>query len=432
MKKKRNVFLCVCLVLLIVVMPVFSQPSQEKNLEKGKAITLATYQSWYNDGLKAVIELYKEKTGNTIKIEVYPDDQFQNLMKTKLATGDVPDLFANHPDVAKYPKDKFAALKAPWKDKVYDHIVDGCTRKSDGQIIIAPYGAVENMGIVYNKDVLKKAGVTSLPLKTFNEFLAACEKIKKIGVTPLYVPNKEPWTAQILLLTGLNQVFKNNPGLADKLARNEIKFYESPELVAAMKNVQSLKKNGYVNEDYMSATYPMALEAIAKGEAGFLAMGTWAYADVEKDYPELVKNTGMIPFTAVNSGINIEMTGSTAGLLIPIDAKDKETAEDFINMMMTDEFLKIYYEKQKGTPPVKVSGIGEMTSWSAEMDKYKNDLNLPVENAFNLQYFPDFWPNMSISALGQNLFAADDVDTVLKKFYEEVSIKAQSNRVTGW
>ena len=71
---------------------------EETEAAKKKDVTL-TYvvsQNWVNKGSNVDDELnkkFEEETGIKIDMQVIPDDQYVNVLKTKLGTGEVPDIF---------------------------------------------------------------------------------------------------------------------------------------------------------------------------------------------------------------------------------------------------------------------------------------------------------------------------------------------------
>ena len=127
-------------------------------------------------------------------------------------------------------------------------------------------------------------------MKNYGEFTAALDAIKKTGVTPLYLPNKENWTAQIIFLSSMTGTLANKPGLVDQLSTNKVKPQDVPELVKLWENALSLKTKGYLNSDYMSADLQMGYKAIAEGKVAFMAGGDWFYSDIAKDYKDQLKD----------------------------------------------------------------------------------------------------------------------------------------------
>src|SRR4029079_10731098 len=102
-----------------------------------------------------------------------------NLVKTKLATGDMSDVFNYHsssPFQQINPTQNLVDLsKEPWQADVLPSFKQVVTA-SDGSVRGAPFGAAMGGGILYNIPIFKELGL-SVP-KTWDEFMANNEKIK--------------------------------------------------------------------------------------------------------------------------------------------------------------------------------------------------------------------------------------------------------------
>lgn len=399
------------------------QKAPEK--KESKTLTLATFNQWNTGGMKAAVGKYEEKTGNKIEIQVYPDDQFKNLIKTKLATGDVPDIIAYLPNVGDIGGEKMEPLDGPWVSRINN--VKNINRPSDNKLVCAPYGAGSFLGALYNKKVFEKAGV-ALPLKSYKDLLAACEAIKKTGVTPLFLPNKDNWTAQLFILCSANGVFVKDSSLAEKIMKNEIKPSQVPEFVELHDRALSLKAKGYINDDYMSATFQMALEAIAKGEAGMFMAGDWFYTDIQKDYANEAENIGLMPVTLSDDYINVTGGGTSRGLYVPSDGKNKELAKEFINIFVSDEVMKVYYEIDSGVPPYKDMDV-KMNAWNTEMLGYSK--SMPLQDTFKDEYLAGFLVG-DYNNFIQALFAGKPTKQSLDEWYKQYSSLMKAAKKEGF
>jgi raffinose/stachyose/melibiose transport system substrate-binding protein len=392
----------------------------------GKTLSFATFQQWNNLGMIAAIAEYEKISGNKVDFQLYPDDQFDNLIKTKLTTGDVPDVFAYFPIVKNLPADRLEVLDGPWVEKLRSKMFS--VRASDGAIVCAQFGGCKTIAAIYNKKVMEKAGV-SLPIATYTELLDACEKIKDIGVTPIYLPNKEVWTAQILMYFGFSNVFAANPGLGDQITKNQVKPQDVPGFVEAMENVYALKEKGFINDNYMSATYPMALEAVAKGEAGMFAALNNFYTDIERDYPDKLEDVGMMPITTTDDRIycNVAAKGQS-GLFVPVDGEQKELAKEFVNIFVSEDVLRKYHEKQPGLSPYNDVEFN-MSSWDKEMLEYGK--TMPMEDQWSNQYTPQLLEG-DYMQICQAFMAGMPAKEALEQWYDSYSILMKGADREGW
>ena len=83
------------------------------------------------------------------------------------------------------------------------------------------------IGAIYNKKVFEDAGVDEPP-KTWTEFLAACEKIKKAGKIPIALGNQTPWVTQLIpYAIAPATAFAEDPNLAQDMLDGKKTFTNS-------------------------------------------------------------------------------------------------------------------------------------------------------------------------------------------------------------
>lgn len=405
------------------------EKSDDTKADSSVTLTLSTFNQWYNAGLKASIAKYEEISGNKVEVQVYPDDQFTNLIMTKMATGDVPDIIGIHPQTQMWPAlvEKVEPLQGEWIDKLLSSTKSNVIRDSDGEVVCAPYGACSSLGATYNKKVFEDAGI-ELPLKSYDELLAACEKLKQNGITPIYMPNKDNWTAQIFMLCSMNDVFEKDSTLAEKIMTNQIKPSEVPEIVELCNRLLELNEKGYMNENLNSATFDMGIAAVANGEAGMFLDGDWGYADYEKDYAEQLKDVGFMPLTLSDDYLFADIGASGYGLWVPTDAPNKDAALDFIDTFMSEEVLQVMYENVPGICPVQGYDVS-MSPWNEEMLKYAE--SIPTQDDFKGTYLSGFNTG-NFSNYIQSMLAGQTVEQALDDWYTDYAQLNKASKTPGF
>jgi raffinose/stachyose/melibiose transport system substrate-binding protein len=119
-------------------------------------------------------------------------------------------------------------------------------------------------GIAYNKKIFSQLGL-SVP-KTWADFIAVCEAIKKSGVTPIYEPVSDGWH-HVLWFAEMGCEFeKAEPGLVDKLNSNQTKFADSAVMKTAIDQIKEMVDKGYWGKNYMADAYADQQAKIASGE----------------------------------------------------------------------------------------------------------------------------------------------------------------------
>lgn len=138
-------------------------------------------------------------------------------------------------------------------------------------------------GVVYNKAVFEKAGVTEIP-KTPDEFIAALKAIKEnTDAIPLYTNYAAGWTmgAWDAYIGGsatgdslyMNQVF---PHKANPFADNG----DGTGAYAVYKILYDAVKEGLIEEDYTTTDWEGCKGMINNGQIGCMVLGSWAFTQM--------------------------------------------------------------------------------------------------------------------------------------------------------
>ena len=177
----------------------------------------------------------------TIEIETHPGGtEGDNLVKTRLATGDMPDIFYYNSGSllqALNPSDTLVDLKdEPFVANIQESYLP--TVSANGGIYGVPTEGTLGGGILYNKKIYSDLGL-QVP-KTWAEFAANNEKIKADGnAAAVCATYGDTWTSQLFVLADYYNVEKAAPGFAEKYTANEAHYADTP---AAQAGFQHLKE----------------------------------------------------------------------------------------------------------------------------------------------------------------------------------------------
>lgn len=379
-----------------------------------------------------------EIMGVEVKYDVYPSDQYLSVVNTKLATGNGGDLLWGNKGIQMLYSDALVPLEGEWIKKMSDITKMFCM-DDKGNYLAAPVGPENNMGLLYNEKVLKDSGVT-LPIADYNDFVEACKKIKEAGYTPLYVSNKEQWTAQILLLCSMTPIFDKNPDYIEQLTNNKIKPYDIPELKELFERVVAFRDEGLINEDYMSATNDMGLQSVANGECAFYAVLDSAYGTLVKDYPKEVEQLGLTTCPMwVDQDYAMIMNNKSIGYLYVVDGPNVEAAKEFINTMLQEESFSYLYHLIPGKAPYEGLDFEvEMNDFGEEMVALHEETEIPYYAQWNDAIYEPYNSDIMTNFYGdfakciQDLFAGMSVDDVMEQWYNNYAADAKALRLKGW
>jgi raffinose/stachyose/melibiose transport system substrate-binding protein len=132
--------------------------------------------------------------------------------------------------------------------------------------------------IYYNKDLFKKAGLTppAVAYATWDDFFAACDQLKKAGITPLGMDSGDlGWLSNLwfsaLIATSdkTGEQWMNTMHPAD---------YNIPEVVSAAGTLQKMLAN-YTTPDAIGSKYDPMASHFFNGEIAMIPNGPWMIPD---------------------------------------------------------------------------------------------------------------------------------------------------------
>lgn len=172
--------------------------------------------------------LIKEKWPNvTLEVTKLPDDNYYTSLKTKLASGECPDIILTQPMYAGQ-NSCYALAEAGYLAPLNDlECVQGredlASVTYEGDIVTATAG-VSILGCYYNKDMFAEVGIEGVP-QTWDEFLEACQKLQDAGIQPIVMGDKDQYVLQFgLYQLAANEIYSQNPDFDTQLREGEASF----------------------------------------------------------------------------------------------------------------------------------------------------------------------------------------------------------------
>lgn len=278
-----------------------------------------------------------EKENPNIDIVVTNPPDSVTVLKTRVAKRDLPDVIGMGGDVSYAEISKAGALKDVSKDSALNDIQPAYIdmlkdiSKQD-KVYGIPYAANAN-AVIYNKTIFKELGI-EVPT-TWEEFIAAAEKVKAAGKIPFYFTFKDAWTA----LPAYNVLAANTQGddFFKKLDKGDTKFAEGHK-EAAEKLLTLLE---YGHKDQNGKAYNDGNVAFAKGESAMYLQGIWAIPEIKKANPNI--EVGVFPYpigdSKVVSGVDLLLAQSAT-------TEHPKEAKKFIEFLLSDENMKEYLTQQ--------------------------------------------------------------------------------------
>ncbi len=278
-----------------------------------------------------------------------------NLVKTKLATGTMEDVFDYNSgslfQAINPSKNLLDLTNEKWQKNVLSSFYPTVT--SGGKIYGAPFGTAMGGGMIYNKDVFAKVGISQVPA-TWSQLLNDCKIIKKAGIDCIEQTYGDTWTSQLLILADYFNTNAALPNFAADFTANKAKFATNPAAAEGFGYLEQLHKLGYFNRDFPSAKYTDGLTAIGTGKAAIYPMLTFASNTLDTQYPNT--NVGFFAQPGpshVHNGATIWMP---SGLYIPANTKHAAAAKALVAFIDSPAGIAIQNASSSPTGPYLIKG----------------------------------------------------------------------------
>jgi raffinose/stachyose/melibiose transport system substrate-binding protein len=190
-------------------------------------------------------------------------------------------------------------------------------------------------GFWYNKAVFEAAGLDpNSPPKTWDEFLAACEAIKAIGIAPIAQGGADQWP----MTRVLNAYLVRSVGMdAVKNAMDGTTKWTDENYVAAAQMFQDLATKGYFVEGMNTVDYTTAVEMVMSGQAGMQYNGSWVTSNLASEANAAgADGVGFFNVPLVNDSSTLDDYSMNCGNIMMVSAAKYDAAlADFLKYLVT-------------------------------------------------------------------------------------------------
>lgn len=306
--------------------------------EEGDALTLLIQKSDSEKiYIQRIMELYEEKTGGRIEMNVVDDVEFDRVVGEAFESGNLPDLYFEYNgsslEMLDIPEHFYYMNDEAWVGELTDGVLASCLDR-DENVLGLPFWENSLSGCYYNKKVLDELGLK--PAATQTEFDALCAALKTVGHTPLYwAANSCNWMFQF----GLDPIFADDPELLEKLNRNEITYADIPAVVDMVTWLDNANKQGWFNANYRETAWDDIAPALANGESIFLFVwDTWFDTDLGRQNGKYTRDDfAVMPVFMNTTQMGTYEGGNMNMLLVNKNSPRLEMALEFLNFCATPE-----------------------------------------------------------------------------------------------
>lgn len=404
------------------------------------------------DGEEIVLSMLADNNGPTIEItesiiEAFhasqdrirleletrpPGAEGDNLIKTRLATGEMSDLFFYNTGsllTAIDPATNLLPLEDEELKGAFDPSFVTAASHND-QFYGAPMGTVMAGGMLYNKTVYSDLGL-EIPT-SWAEFMENNQVIKEAGIDPVIQTFGDTFTSQFIQLSDFHNVLQDDPEWADKYTNNEAKFVDQPG-IRSFEKMHEVAEAGFLNRDFASAKLGQGFEYLVAGTGAHYPMHSSAIAGFLDLADNVAENIGFF-------GVPHDDASKTGATLWPpnawyipksISEEKAEAAKEFMRFMSTQEACDAQTEAQPPTGPYMATNCEPVSGGLAVTEDVQAYID-SGKNSLALEYLsPIKGPNLEhiLVEVGSGM---TDPASAAARYDEDVKKQAQQLGLENW
>lgn len=345
MKKKKVLAIVLASAMVFGTLAGCGASSSDGASSDGGSTTIKVFQMKVeiNDALQDLAKEYEKEKGVKVDIQsVGGGADYGAALKAEFAKGTEPDIFMiNGKGDYEIWKHKIDDLSdQPWKDNAVKGTLDSVT--VDGKVYAMP-AATEGYGLMYNKEILDKAGIDPKTITSFDALKAAFEKLDSMK-DELGLENVLSYTTKETWVTG-NHTF-NIPFAAQTNPQQFVNdFINKKEDITQNKEFKDWMKLVALMCQYSGGKtletidYSTQVGNFALGKAAFMQQGNWVTSDLSKLDAKF--EVGFVPMCINNDSNDKANTSIPVGVpmywAVNKDSKVNKEAKEFLDWMVESD-----------------------------------------------------------------------------------------------
>lgn len=276
--KNKYIYLLLVILILLMVILVNSLASKNNIVSNKESVTgEISFVSNRVDKANEIRILIEEFN------EIYPDikvkyeliGNVEEILKRKAAVGELYDVTLVPTGIMTMElKNYFLPIDDLnfTEEKIYNYNMG----KGDDGKLYSLNTSVNWSGVIYNKELFRKANIEKVP-ESKEDFFEACEKLKNIGVTPVALNLKESW-----ILDNWTDIYPYNldSNLLEEIVDDNIEILDAESGVnKSLFFIREIVTNGYCESDLFNYQWEKCKTDMVEGK---VAMVIWNSALVNQ------------------------------------------------------------------------------------------------------------------------------------------------------
>ncbi|MEV6842392.1 extracellular solute-binding protein [Actinoplanes sp. NPDC051411] len=323
--------------------------------DSGGDVTLSLW-SWRPEDAAVYKQIFAEFHQShphiTVDFKPYKSTEYNTILSTGLTQAGGPDVAQLRSYGGVQPLIQAGDL-APLDGQVAGlsnfetSALDGARGKKDGKVYGVPL-EMSTFQVYYNKAIFAKYQLQ--PPTTWDQMIAAAQKLVAAKVTPFAAAGKDTWLLPLYKDTFAATRY-GGPDFEKKVLAGQAKFTD-PSYVASLDVLKQLQP--YFPKDQMGLAETDVQTLFATGKAAMIPEGSFALAPIKAINPDLdlgVFNVPPAPGAVATKPLQVGWVDASYGLNAK-SAHQKEALE-LLQWMTTTDFGKLVADKLKQVSLVK-------------------------------------------------------------------------------
>ncbi|MNJ38993.1 Multiple sugar-binding protein precursor [compost metagenome] len=292
--------------------------------------------------------IVKEKAEKNIDVKIQLEmpnaDNAPQILKTRLASNDAPDVFSLHAvnEVPTFYKAGYLEdlSSQPFVDTLLESVKPSVTY--DDKIVAVPLETL-SWGYLYNKQIFADLGLT--PPTTLTEMKAVVDKLKENNITPFVLSYQEAWIPQLFLPLAVGAMTETgNADFVDRMYSDNGSF---SEMKAMFDIIDLVNANG--TDKALEVSGDDGAAAFAAGKGAMWIQGPWYAETILKSKEDFEFGVAPLPINDNPDATLINLSTSTS-LAVSPTSKNKEVALDLVNYILDENDSSEFFQSLKFNP----------------------------------------------------------------------------------
>lgn len=339
----------VFVIVFIVLFALLSGGKKKQFVKTPEQVSLVYWGLWEEKEVMdpIIAEYQKNNTHVKITYEKKTEKDYRNKLLTWIGRGQGPDIFRFHntwipelvlpgntPELALASLPETVMSSTAFEKTFYPiHVKD----LKVGEKIYGIPLMIDGLMMIVNEDLLKKAGIATIPTN-WDEMLAAASQMTVKG------KNNELITAGIAAGTATNVAhFSDIFGLMLLLNGGELSKLEAPEAIGTL---EAYRRFAEEPNNVWSESFSNSIVAFAQGKVGIIFAPTWEIHTIKSTAPDLKLVVAPIPNPPGGKQFSLASYWVEG---VSKKSKHQEEAWKFLAYLSSKSTLTKMYEAQSST-----------------------------------------------------------------------------------